>query len=688
MKAMMFMPNETVILTTLSTLFNRKMYSYYYVEEGEKRLYCDGLLSVEAGTKYYLSQNKVDRIVAIASRETRQTNVRNRMIETDKRLYEGRSLAKGSSFKRNATDADLFFERVSSYWNGFRNKDLATEIEPVRRRELQSIVRKVLRNKGESCPKDRWFDVIGRNGYNRDVEKAVRENIEASFLTEADYRRYSDDAWKAAELDFQKKMSQRLSVDDFFLWLEASGKKLSWLGREAFCRLYQTRLNQWLREADYHSAEAANAMRDRASQYRDAIQRLTEELNTLKTNRLRRELSYLQRKLFLDLAPELRLSPKKDEQAAAPEITVVPDGDIYEIIRHIRGKSKSGLRLLIDVQGGNRTSSYEMNSLLSILKNTESIECTYTAVNFNVRNYVNEIRDETNRYRIADLVAAMNAFVAYGRAKQLRSFCEESAAGEVSIVREDSAVGTLLQYMTSLEDGLALCNAFAIRDNLKEIMHFFAERRNKNEEFKNAYIRTLQDSIEKDYASIEMNGDNIDLQSMIDWALRKEYYQQAITLAEDLIPGEIVRSGILCYALTEAQRDEAKAWFQNKYQQAAPRDLWKFQDPDYYFVKFECSIKGIQNAQFVNNGANQSGLSLRTQATRIGFKWDIIGVKQRYNNICNLRNSIAHAAANAAITGEKVKQTIQNFWEQYNLCKNQLEPNRKEVLRLTFDDIS
>ena len=63
---------ETVILTTLSMMTGRKTYSYYYVQKNETRLYCDGLLSVEAGTKYYLSQERVDRIVVIASKETSQ----------------------------------------------------------------------------------------------------------------------------------------------------------------------------------------------------------------------------------------------------------------------------------------------------------------------------------------------------------------------------------------------------------------------------------------------------------------------------------------------------------------------------------------------------------------------------------------------------------------------------------------
>ena len=683
---------ETVILTTLSTLPSRRAYSYYFQEADGKRKYCDGLLSVEAGTKYYLSSFPVDRIVVIASAETQRRTIEGKVYETDGRLYAGRSLSRVTSSKRNATDAELFFDRISFFWNGFEKKDLTDDIDSIRKQELMRIVRGVLRTKGERCSRSEWFDLISRKGYHTDIEKAIRADIEASFLSEADYRRYSDEAWAEAECDFREKLDRKATVEDFFQWLNQNDRRLSWLAKEAFCRLYQERLSQWLAEANLHTAEAANAMRDRAIQYREAIQRLTEELNTMKTNRRQRELAYLQRKLFLDLSPDLKISRTGARTAKAPVVTVVSDGDVYEVIRQIRGRGDRSLRLLVDVQGGNRTSSYAMNLLLSILKNAEKIDCSFSAVKYSSRNYVNQIQDETKRYNLADLVAAMNAFITYGRAKQFQRFCAENISGS------EPELNTLLNYMTKLEDGLVLCGVTEIRDNLKSIKSFFANRRTAGVEFQNPYLRTLQDNIEQDYADIQMDPDgNIKLESLIEWAINKSFIQQAITLAEALIPNEIVRTGILYYAGNTQQGQKAKAIFSKKYREAEDFEKWKFKDLSYYFIKCYCTpsvlrsaFEKTQRTQYSDNDKkpknDPSILMTALDRTNNSTFQQINSMMDRYRDICDLRNAIAHASAESVSIGT-VKRRMQEFWKAFQKCEQWTGSNPPSIILLTLNDI-
>ncbi len=687
------MERETVILTTLSMSTSRKNYSYYYFEKDGKRLYCDGLLSVEAGTKYYMSQYGVDRIVVIASKETQEAQIGQKTVSADKRLLEGRSLARISSFKQASTDADLFFERISFFWNGFQTKDFGKEIDGIRKRELISITRKVLQSKGVRNPKSEWFDAICRNGLYPAISAAVKTDIEQAFLKEADYQRYSDSAWKEAELDFQEKMDRRISADDFFAWIEKNEKKLSWLAKEAFCRIYQDRLNQWLAEADLHSAEAANTMRERAIQYRDAILRLTEEINVLKTNRLQRELAYLQRTLYIALAPDLKLSRLDVAEENAPIITVVSDQDVYEIIRHIRGSETADIRLLIDVQGGNRTSSYEMNSLLSILKNYESIDCSFCAVDFNVRNYANKIQDETQRYSIADLVAAMNAFITYGRAKQFQKYCEKS------IAKKEPDVNPLLNEMTKLEESLTLCNVSGIKDALRNIKRLFADRNAVGKTFQDAYLRTLQDGIERDYRDIIITPDeSIDLESLIGWTIKKGFFQQAITLAEALIPNEIVRCGILYYADTPETRNKAKKMFAEKLRDTDERERWKFRDLDYYFIKCYC-IPSVLRAAFEKANPKRLSkdnkplkndpsilLSLLDKNNNATFT-QISDLMNRYRDICDLRNTIAHASGETVSSG-MLKKKMDGFWKAFRKCKQWADKNSKTILFLKYEEIA
>ena len=688
------MKKETVILTTLSTLPSRKNYSYYYSEKDGKRLYCDGLLSVEAGTKYYLSNNAVDRIIVIASNETRSHKAGEDSIQMEGRLYTEQSLSKKTRSKSAITDAELYYDRISFFWNGFEQKSFGEDISGIRKRELMTIVRKTLKAKGEQCERASWFDVICRKSYHAEVEQAVKRDIEASFLTEEDYRRYSDDAWKEAEQAFQEKLDNRASVDDFLHWLDQNNLKLPWLAREAFCRIYQDRLNRWLIEADLHSSGAAKTMHEQAISYRKAVLKLTEELSALKTNRLRREVAYIQRRLYLDLSPDLKLTRTGIKEAKPPVVTIVPDEDIYEIIRNVFGSGENNIQLLIDVQGGNRTSSYEMNSLLSILKTIEEIDCRFVAVNYHARNYANEIRDETRRYEIADLVSAMNAFITYGRAKQLSDFCGKN------IIKEEPEVRVLLNYMTKLEEGLALCNVKEIQNNLIDIKRFFADRRKSGLVFQNAYLRTLQESIERDYEDILVSTDGvIELKSLINWTIKKSFLQQAITLAEALIPHEIVRTGILYYASTERQLEKARKEFSDCFKAADEKARWVFNDISYYYIKYYCTEKRIDAAfpaqhspgkggkgeQNAINRNNNSILLTYLDRNNRKTKDQMKKLIDLYKDLCDLRNTIAHADTSTDLKHDLIKK-MDIFWKQYGQCKKWV-PEDIQIAFLKKEDI-
>ena len=63
------------------------------------------------------------------------------------------------------------------------------------------------------------------------------------------------------------------------------------------------------------------------------------------------------------------------------------------------------------------------------------------------------------------------------------------------------------------------------------------------------YIDLFIENIKKDYGNLLREEKTII--GMVEWCLKKEFYQQALTLIESHMPKEILDSGILCYNETE-----------------------------------------------------------------------------------------------------------------------------------------
>ena len=64
---------KNVLITTLSTLQDKNTINYYFCGD-QKKYICNGISSLEAGSKYILSTVPIDKIVVIGSDETHSIN--------------------------------------------------------------------------------------------------------------------------------------------------------------------------------------------------------------------------------------------------------------------------------------------------------------------------------------------------------------------------------------------------------------------------------------------------------------------------------------------------------------------------------------------------------------------------------------------------------------------------------------
>ena len=213
-----------------------------------------------------------------------------------------------------------------------------------------------------------------------------------------------------------------------------------------------------------------------------------------------------------------------------------PIDNIKGIVNALYGTGEEEVNLYIDVQGGNRTSGYVRNAVLSILNNQETDRvhiCKIIGTNF--MSWLMEgsqIVDETARYKITDLVSGMNAFIRYGKADMIQNYCEELG------ISEESAIAKLVDYMVSIDDAISLCNMTALVENIQGLGTFFGEEQVGGKSAVENIFEILKDGIKRDYGKLlpESSMEEIDYLELISWCNRKGFVQQALTLIEDKMP--------------------------------------------------------------------------------------------------------------------------------------------------------
>lgn len=270
----------------------------------------------------------------------------------------------------------------------------------------------------------------------------------------------------------------------------------------------------------------------------------------------------------------------KPHETAAFEVDNV-QGIVNTILDSAKGEEK--INLYIDMQGGIRTSGFVRNAVLSIVGNERDSRVEIQeiiATEYNHDQKVSKIVDETKRYKIMDLAAAMNAFVRYGKVDLLKKYCEERKVYPVkydpNTPNEDrKPLGNLLWLMEKVDDSISLCNVKGL-DEAIEGMKSLLSQKNGMMSYKHEYdddrvfvksvFDILIDGIERDYGKVlTATGDECVLEK-ISWCTRKGFLQQALTLVEDQMPKVFFKKEV------DAQDDK----YVLKYEEKTAQNLKEF----------------------------------------------------------------------------------------------------------------
>ncbi len=526
---------EYVILTTISTIQrynkNNPDFFHYYVETDEGRKYCDGIVSVEPGTKYFLSKYPVKRIIAVSSDESlkstgsqKQENVR------AKKLI--------NRFKNYDSATGLFYNNICRYYYNIIPKT-QSNVDAKRCRELIQIIQGVLKGNPD-CKKESglkhinvWFDLISRYDLSGSIRNEIKKAIEAEFNNKEDINNISKD-WREYEESFEEMIDNKTAtVLDFEKWLEENGKKLSLVEKGVLCLNLREKLNLWFKDQKFVNSKDFGLYKENVSVIFDRYDKfsaaLSKELDTIKTNRIQTETKEIIHYLYKRMSDNKKLKPQPSAEHTPPLFSYVEFNDtnrISDIIDAIINNQPADkrIKLLVDVQGGYRTTGLVLNSILKILNNTGKLEdCKFSSVNFEAKNFANEIIDQTQQYKIIDLTNAIDAFINYGKANELKKIFKNT---------EIDGLKNAVDKMTEFSDALSLCRISNIEDTVKDIYEYLdgLKEQKSNNTLESAFISLIPD-IKAGF--VEIKNGNVETRDIIKWAVDHYLIQQALCIVKE-----------------------------------------------------------------------------------------------------------------------------------------------------------
>lgn len=585
---------KNILVTTMS-IFNkmnmRVNYYYYYSPDREKRLLCDGISSLEAGSKYILSKYPIDEILVIGTKET--------ISQGD--VFETEDLAKElqvldhkweKHLGKDFLAYDFYKYRIAAFLckreaeENTNIRDVAEEIvsegiNEERKNDIKKILDMIIENNVFTVSE---LLINEKNEFWQKLRNAIQISIQNDFENSESYLKYVTEKEKLEE--YQVTYVSNEDVAGKYKEARtkiAEDKTLTFFEKEF---LYVSLSNK-VNESIYHN-EMLNKTAE-IIELRAENAKLSYEIETLRTQRQIREYTYAKYMVYKMLDNKYKIYPLEENRKNI-YIHFIPEqlenqrneciGDkkidnISGIVKALQGNCENEINLYIDMQGGNRTSSYVRNAALSILSNqnpNKFLIREIVATNYNsLFPGASEIVNETDRYRILDLASGMNAFIRYGKADMIQKYCED-----MNIVPE-SSVGKLVSFMVKIDEAISLCDINALMESVEELRNFFLSEQVEENSYVGNIFQTLQDGIRKDYGKLlEENkySAKVDYLELIAWCARKGFIQQALTLIEDKMPELYIKKVFLYKFDDENGETQFKKIFGLKYENRIENTLF------------------------------------------------------------------------------------------------------------------
>lgn len=376
-------------------------------------------------------------------------------------------------------------------------------------------------------------------------------------------------------------------------------------------------------------------------------------------------------------------------------------GNLPGILNYILDDGKSDVNIYVDLQGLDIGDSHTLINVLFILQNEkkkkisiqEIITTTYRSALF-----TNPIEDQKDRLELSELLAGLNAFLQYGKVDSIRDYW-------LSRNIEDEHIDRLIFAMQTVDIGISLCSVSELEQGIRLLREVFAEKRTSSESTESVIFNIMGAGIRQDYGSL-LKSNEINVFALIKWAMKKHFYQQALTIIESRVPYDLVRSGVFYYARSEEERQEFMKRLNEVFWKSPAKDRYQFDHMEHYFIKFyrrrEAYNKRTDDAlgtyiemrmDEIFDPASEIHSYTKSNSKRAVFT----EFMKSYLQIGNIRNNISHAQEMGTLEASKslrqrnekialLEDSIQEFMRLYELVKTGTSPKNPNQFMVSAEE--
>ena len=211
----------------------------------------------------------------------------------------------------------------------------------------------------------------------------------------------------------------------------------------------------------------------------------------------------------------------------------------------------SKIKLYIDTSGGFRNAAMLFLIVGRIMSymGIEVANIYYTSWVKGVCT-VHEIKDT---YDLLDLIAGFEEFLMFGSAKKLNDHYRVNESN-LQITQETSnqkSIDELLKAMNQFSDVINISRRGEFKTELsilnQKLSQIHFDYDSSVEGFNYQLIKLLREPIEKEYTSLfkQKSLDTMDELSYVEWCLKHDYIQQALTLFKECVPDFLIKKGVI-----------------------------------------------------------------------------------------------------------------------------------------------
>lgn len=357
----------------------------------------------------------------------------------------------------------------------------------------------------------------------------------------------------------------------------------------------------------------------------------------------------------------------------------------------------SKIKLYIDTTGGFRNAAMLfliVGRIMSYL-GIEVANIFYTSWNKG-KCTVHEIKDI---YDLLDLIAGFEEFLMFGSAKKLNdhykldSFVRTKGDQDLN----QKSINDLIKAMNRFSDVINISR----RGEFKTELSYLAERLSKirfdqdssAEDFNYQLIKFLREPIEKEYTSLfepKVLNTNDDL-SYVEWCLKHDYVQQALTLFKECVPTVLIEKGIIevdkdifCKYLEEKKLSQNKSVLKDAFTYWLNEDSERKVDNSFTFdefysiyaknAKLEVDVEDLEDKVFV--AINDSRLDfIKNYGDKDGLDKSLKEIVRDY--VAKIRDNVF-----------KIRNAYTEEHEQKRMLAQELNCLKEELLSKIFAEIA